>query len=236
MASSVSSVGASLVPQAGLTSLGQGVPARQDKAVAERGVIDTAPDTWRGAREAARSGLASLSVSAAAGREASALLDQIAAAAEAGRGDEVASLVERLRIGVQSAISGGANLLSGQALRIDGEGGGATVEGLDLRFVPPPEGALETAEGARAVGAAASQVARDARSFVSQWEGAYRRLSAHEGVLAAAAKFGEGLIAQDLDADGARLMALQVRQGLAEANGLAIANSDPSSILALFKS
>jgi hypothetical protein len=41
--------------------------------------------------------------------------------------------------------------------------------------------------------------------------------------------------ARDLDADGARLMALQVRQSMTD-SGLAIANSDPQTILALFRS
>jgi hypothetical protein len=95
---------------------------------------------------------------------------------------------------------------------------------------------LTTEEGARAVGAAASQAAREARGFVDQWETAQRRLATHEGVLAAASQFGEGRLSRDIDSDGARLMALQVRQGLSEAGGLAIANSDPRAILALFKS
>jgi hypothetical protein len=39
----------------------------------------------------------------------------------------------------------------------------------------------------------------------------------------------------DLDADGARLMALQVRQGLEAAGAGAIANVEPQAVLSLFR-
>ncbi len=239
MATSVTSVGAPLVPQPGLSSLGQGARVRAgETGDASHPLNDSVADTWRGARDAARSGLASLSLSAAAGRQAGALLDEIAAAAQEGRTQDVQSLVERLRVGVQSAIGGGASLLAGQSLRLDlnGEAGAFQVEGADLRFAPPPEAALATDEGAQAVGAAASQAAREARGFAAQWDEAVRKLSAHEGVLAAATQVGQGAGVRDLDAEGARLLALQVRQSLSEAGaGMAIANGDPRALLALFK-
>jgi hypothetical protein len=39
----------------------------------------------------------------------------------------------------------------------------------------------------------------------------------------------------DLNADSARLLALQVRQGLEQSPGVAIANVEPQSVLALFR-
>jgi hypothetical protein len=237
MASSITSVGGQLAPHVGLSSLGQSQRSEpHDIEAAAIAPVDTVAETWRGERDAARKGLSVLALSAAAGRQAGALLDEIAAAAQAGQSETVQALSERLRIGVQSAIAGGASLLSGQALRLQGADAGASVDGLDLQFSAPPASVLQTPDGALAVGDAAAQSAREARAFADQWEAAQRRLSAHEGVLSAAAKLGDGRSVRDLDADGARLMALQVRQSLSEAGGLPIANGDPRAILALFKS
>jgi hypothetical protein len=42
-------------------------------------------------------------------------------------------------------------------------------------------------------------------------------------------------VRHDLDADGARLLALQVRQGLEGVGSAPIANADPQSVLSLFR-
>jgi hypothetical protein len=108
------------------------------------------------------------------------------------------------------------------------------VDGANLQFEAPPKGLLSAPGGAETLASAATQAAAQARDLAAQWDKAAQRVSAHEGVLAAAERLGQGA-ARDLDADGARLMALQVRQSMAE-SGLSIANSDPQAILALFKS
>jgi hypothetical protein len=59
-----------------------------------------------------------------------------------------------------------------------------------------------------------------------------RSLEAHQGFLGAAEAAS---VRSDLDADSARLMALQVRQGLESANNLAIANTEPQAVLSLFR-
>jgi hypothetical protein len=58
-----------------------------------------------------------------------------------------------------------------------------------------------------------------------------RSLEAHQGFLGAAEAGARG----DFDADGARLLALQIRQGLEAAGGMNIANAEPQAVLSLFR-
>jgi hypothetical protein len=60
---------------------------------------------------------------------------------------------------------------------------------------------------------------------------AARALEAHQGFLGAAEAGARG----DFDADGARLLALQVRQGLEAVGGAPIANAEPQAVLSLFR-
>ncbi|MEJ0059510.1 MAG: hypothetical protein WDM79_08050 [Terricaulis sp.] len=64
---------------------------------------------------------------------------------------------------------------------------------------------------------------------------ALRALEAHQGFLGAAQGAANANVRTDLDADAARLLALQVRQGLDAAGGAAIANVEPQAVLALFR-
>ena len=59
-----------------------------------------------------------------------------------------------------------------------------------------------------------------------------RALEAHQGFLNAAA--GASGVRHELDTDGARLLALQVRQGL-EGTGAPIADVEPQAVLSLFR-
>ena len=63
---------------------------------------------------------------------------------------------------------------------------------------------------------------------------AVRGLEAHQGFLGAAENSVAG-VRRDLDADSARLLALQVRQGLEGAGPSPIANVEPQAVLALFR-
>jgi hypothetical protein len=62
---------------------------------------------------------------------------------------------------------------------------------------------------------------------------AMRALEAHQGFLGAAE--GAANVRSDLDADSARLLALQVRQGLEAAGSASIANVEPQAVLSLFR-
>jgi hypothetical protein len=199
-------------------------------------IISDTTESWRNARESVRSGQAALTLSAAAGRQAASYLDSIATAAREGRSDDVAALDEQLRAHVTSSIEAGASLLAGGSLKVDlgGEGATFSVDGSDLRFPAQPRQGLDSPGAAEAIGSAAEVAAKEIRTTATRWDEAAQRVSAHEGVLAAASRLGAGAT-QDLNADGARLMALQVRQSLGD-GGIAIANADPKAILALFKS
>jgi len=60
-----------------------------------------------------------------------------------------------------------------------------------------------------------------------------RALEAHQGFLGAAE--GAMGVRNDLDAESARLLALQVRQGLQSLGGASIANAEPQAVLTLFR-
>ena len=235
MASSISPLGSS----PGLASVGLAQPQRsraegEERSAAPAPAVETEIPSWRGARDAARSGQATLALSAAAARQLAGRLDEIAAAARDGRAEDAASLSAEAKDQVAVAIQAGATLVGGQSLRLELGGQPLVIDGADLQFEAPPRGLLSAPGIADTLASAATQAAAQARDLATQWDKAAQRVSAHEGVLAAADKLGQGA-ARDLDADGARLMALQVRQSMAD-SGLAIANSDPQAILALFKS
>jgi len=60
-----------------------------------------------------------------------------------------------------------------------------------------------------------------------------RALEAHQGFLGAAES--AAAVRGDLNADTARLLALQVRQGLQAAGAPSIANVEPQAVLSLFR-
>jgi hypothetical protein len=72
------------------------------------------------------------------------------------------------------------------------------------------------------------------QSMMTRYSDAARGLQAHQGFLGAV-NDANASVRTDLDADGARLMALQVRQGLEAAGAGAIANVEPQAVLSLFR-
>lgn len=218
----------------GLTPSARHRPEGEERAGAASASADLEAQTWRGPRDAARTGQSALALSAAAARQLASRLDDIGLAAREGRAEDAAALSEAARAHVADALKAGASLIGGQPLRLELGAQTFVVDGANLQFEAPPKGLLSAPGGAETLASAATQAAAQARDLAAQWDKAAQRVSAHEGVLAAAERLGQGA-ARDLDADGARLMALQVRQSMAE-SGLSIANSDPQAIVALFKS
>ncbi|MGE0047155.1 MAG: hypothetical protein AB7T08_15470 [Hyphomonadaceae bacterium] len=117
-----------------------------------------------------------------------------------------------------------------------------SVAGLDLR-VKEEEGDVlaltlssnaatpeASAEAARAAGESLSRV----QAGLDRLRAAAQRLGAHDGFLAAVEASVSAGVRGDLDADTARLLALQVRQDLALSGG-AIANTRGDSVLGLFR-
>ena len=72
------------------------------------------------------------------------------------------------------------------------------------------------------------------QAMMTRYSDAARNLSAHQGFLGAVNQ-APANVRTDLDADGARLLALQVRQGLETSGVGAIANVEPQAVLSLFR-
>jgi flagellin len=155
--------------------------------------------------------------------------------------------LQQLGLAVDTAISAGAPLLSGDSLSVDADpdsDAGHQIGGLDIRLknaVTGDEALLLTRGASAADRTGAEEAARAAdRSLVRfdaglrRLEGESARLDQHERLLGALDTALAQNVAPDLDAEAARLMALQVRQDLAGAN-LSVTNARPNALLALFR-
>ncbi|MET0183322.1 MAG: hypothetical protein ABW199_10590, partial [Caulobacterales bacterium] len=206
------------------------LPQRAAANTNDSAEVSGAASTWSASRESIDDGLAALDLALAAGREALTRLNQIG---ERARNDQNAQVeIDAYVSGLNAAQSG---LLFGDDLSVAAEPGAQalTIEGADFRIggrisVPADASSISPADLAKAAqdGAAALQ------EHLTRLENASRELQAHSGFVSAA----ESAIGarSDLSADGARLLALQVRQGL-DQSGLAIANAQPQAVLSLFR-
>lgn len=148
---------------------------------------------------------------------------------------------------VESALEKGVPLIAGDAIAVAADpDSDATfqIPGLDLRLKTAVTGdeTLLLARGANIADAAgAGEALRAADRSLARLDEGLRRLSGeadalsrHDALLGALDTALAAAVRTDLGADAARLMALQVRQDLAESTG-AIANVRPNAILALFR-
>jgi hypothetical protein len=191
---------------------------------------------------------AGLDLAIAAGRQSLSILAEIgdlagrasdpAAPAEARAVQDQAlrGLLSRLGEVVDQAIAGGARLLAGDSLNL---GNGDTVAGLDMR--------LSARESAVSLARASVATLGDAQAAASAAKESFSRVSAglvrlqeaasafgvHAQALAALDKSVATGVVGDLDAESARLLALQVRQALAGGDQ-AIANAG-AGILSHFR-
>ncbi|MGE3303549.1 MAG: hypothetical protein AB7M12_10585 [Hyphomonadaceae bacterium] len=221
-------------------------PSAQRTADAVR--VDTGGDAGvRGARAALEGAIGKLDLALGAGREAANVVAQIRDLARSGAGADadaaLKSLLQRYSDIIDGAVAGGADMLAGGATQVsvDPDAPPVTVQGYDLRLKDNPgaEDVLRLSAGASLADAGAA--ARDADASLarldtalSRLSGAAQKLSAHDGFLASLESAVGADVDVDLDAEGARLLALQVRQGLAGAGG-AIANARPAALLELFR-
>lgn len=198
---------------------------------------------WRAAQESVRAGIAQVRTALSIGEEAQALLARVQDLAKSGDADaeeEVKRLAAEFAEKIDAAIRDGAALLKGDALNVQAEPGSAplSIAGLDLRL---KEDAGE--DGVIGLGrtdslADAGEAARASfpglQSGLVRLAEALRGLEAHQGFLGAAEDAAAN-VRTDLDADTARLLALQVRQGLDAAGAASIANVEPQAVLSLFR-
>ncbi|MBL8551845.1 MAG: hypothetical protein JNJ73_17795 [Hyphomonadaceae bacterium] len=200
------------------------------------------PGAWLAARDSVRGALADLDLSVAAGREAAAVLGRIGEAARASDDAGLRSLLAQFDALVQKAIEAGASALSGATITAEAEPDAPAFEvaGVDLRLPDDADDRLSLSANA-ATPEAAAKTAALAQDLLSRLDAALGRLNsasarlqAHAGFLTALQSNVAANVKSDLDAEGARLLALNVRQGLAQSDA-AIANTNTDSVLALFR-
>ena len=212
---------------------------RDDAVMGDR--VELSGAAVAASRESVRNGLAQVQGALALGHEAQALLVQVQAAAksrsQADLNTALSSFAERL----DAAITRGAKLVAGDSVLVQAEPGGAPVviDGVDLTLKADPgeEDVIGVSTGAQADDPALPQSVQ--RSMEKLQEAmirlleSVRALEAHQGFLGAVE--GAANVRGDLDADSARLLALQVRQGLEAVGSSAIANVEPQAVLSLFR-
>jgi hypothetical protein len=194
---------------------------------------------WSASRQSVRDGLNQVHQALAIGADAQSMLVQVIQIARDGGSQEqldavLSSFAER----VEAALGDGAKLVAGGSLSVQAEPGADAVEvvGADLRLQDEPGELLQLTKASSVSDAdliKTAQASLDAlQKAMESLLDAARSLEAHQGFLGAVSAAN---VANDLDADGARLLALQVRQGLDAIGGASIANAEPQAVLTLFR-
>jgi hypothetical protein len=107
-----------------------------------------------------------------------------------------------------------------------------TIPGVDLRLGGSViQLSADASAGDEGLALAAQKSMENLQAAMGRLVDSARTLEAHQGFLGAAEAGARG----DYDADGARLLALQVRQGLDAVGGAPIANAEPQAVLSLFR-
>lgn len=236
----------SIVPgAAGVSTLGvdtrfvRGAPERRDSAAqnAAGDRVELSGAALAGARESVRAGIAQVQEALSLGHEAMSMLLKAQAVAR-GEGSQadldaaLSSFAQRL----EAAVARGPHLAAGNELAVQAEPGSAPVviDGVDMSLGGE---VVSVAADASAEDPALAQEAQRSldklQDAMSRLMDSMRALEAHQGFLGAVEKAAN--VRSDLDADGARLLALQVRQGLEAAGAAPIANVEPQAVLTLFK-
>jgi hypothetical protein len=211
---------------------------------------DDAPSTDRvelsgasiaAARQSVRDGIAQIQEALALGHEAQAMLVQVQGAARSGSQDDLKAALNTFAQRLEAALERGARLVSGDDISVQAEPGGAPVaiEGADLRLKTEPgfDDVLSVSSEASVEDTALPQAVQKSleklQEAMTRLLESVRALEAHQGFLGAAENAAG--VRSDLDADSARLLALQVRQGLEAAGAAPIANVEPQAVLSLFR-
>ena len=217
---------------------------KQDASANADRVDVSGPAAWAAARESVEGGLTQVRLALNLARDAQTMLLKVQTlVADPGSTQaDLAGVLQDYDARFTAAASQGNALISGQSIHVQAEPGGVplvvTGADLSLKSEPAPSDQLSFSRNAslgdRAV------LAQRVQDSINQLQGlmehlgeANRALEAHQGFLGAAQRSVSGV--SDLNADGARLLALQVRQGLEAAGSGSIANVEPQAVLALFK-
>jgi len=202
--------------------------------------VELTSSTISSARDSVRNGLVQVHQALAIGHDAQAMLVKAQALSRSGGEGaqaELSSLLAGFSQRVEAAIAQGARIVAGEDVSVQAEPGAApaVVAGVDLRL--NGEGAVTLTTDAKvddpALAQAAQRSLENLQEAMSGLLDSARALEAHQGFLDAA-QSATG-VRHDLDADSARLLALQVRQGLQSVGGAPIANVEPQAVLSLFR-
>ena len=201
--------------------------------------VELSRATISASRESVRNGIAQVQEALALGHDAQAMLVQINAATKSGSQADLQSALTTFAQRLEAAIARGAALVTGGQVTVQAEPGASalSIDGVDLQLKTDPseDDVLGVSTEAQADDPALPQAVLKSleklQEAMTRLLDSVRSLEAHQGFLGAAEAAN---VRGDLDADAARLMALQVRQGL-ERTGGAIANAEPQAVLALFK-
>ncbi|MEZ5959400.1 MAG: hypothetical protein R3C30_03095 [Hyphomonadaceae bacterium] len=207
-------------------------PQRRDDA-AQGDKVELSGAAIAGARESVREGMAQVHEALAAGHDAQAMLVKAQALAKSGDEAGLADLLSAFGQRIDAAIGRGAVVLSGQDVSVQAEPGAAAVNisGVDLRLGGDVLVVTGEAAANEMTVAGAQKSMENLQAAMGRLVDSARALEAHQGFLGAAEAGARG----DFDADGARLLALQVRQGMEAAGGISIANAEPQAVLSLFR-
>jgi hypothetical protein len=188
------------------------------------------------AHDSVRDGLMQVHQALALGHGAQAMLVEVQALAREGAlaQADLNALIAGYASRVDAALAQGARVAAGEDIAVQAEPNAAPVRiaGVDLRLggaisVPLAIGA----DSGAALAQAAERSLEALREAMTRLLDSARALEAHQGFLSAAA--GAAGVRHEFDTDGARLLALQVRQGLEGAGP--IANVEPQAVLSLFR-
>ena len=212
---------------------------RETPANADR--VELSAASLASARESVREGVAQLQEALALGREAMSMLLK---AQDVARGDgsqpDLDAALEAFSERIEAAVARGSRLAVGENIAVHAEPGAppVVIDGVDLRLKASPAASdvISVPAHARADAALAEAAQRSldrVQEAMSELLDSMRSLEAHQGFLGAVENAAG--VRRDLDTDGARLLALQVRQGLETSGAPAIANVEPQAVLALFR-
>ncbi|MFZ2030552.1 MAG: hypothetical protein WAU68_09610 [Vitreimonas sp.] len=207
--------------------------SRQDGSAAQDRVELSGPAALAASRESVANGLAQVQQALSVARDAQTMLLKVADP-NASQGDVGAALHDyaaRYSAAAQSNL-----LIKGQSLSVNAEPSSPplSISGADLSLGGNVLGiSSDASTGQDALSIAAQGSLDRLQGVLDKLGEASSALQAHQGFLGAAQNANANV--SDLNADSARLMALQVRQGLEAVGNRPIANVEPQAVLALFR-
>lgn len=206
--------------------------------VASRDRVELGAASIRAACDSVGDALMRVHSALALGHDAQAMLVKVQALAREGAGAQAQldALLSCYGQRVEAVLADGARLAAGETISVQAEPNASPVAiaGVDLRL---GGGGISVDGSAGADDAMLTQAAQRSLEMLQEAMGrlldSARALEAHRGFLDAAASAAG--VRHDLDTDGARLLALQVRQALDGSGTPLAANAEPQAVLALFK-